>query len=241
VEESKILLVWDWLDSDFIRPQPRANELSTSWRLEGCFVVLYAGNMSFSQGLESVLAAAALLRNEGAIQFVFVGGGAAKNALQEQAARQGLTNVRFFPFQPRQLLPLVLAAADVSLICLKHGVSSDSVPSKFYSILASARPVVAAVDRNSDTWRMVQKAGCGVCVEPEDPEALAAAVLELYGDEGRRATMAASGREYAVTHHGRAAAAEKFHEALSSLAQGGRRDPHETRTAAITERGVGRP
>lgn len=218
VEPSRILLVWDWMDTAFIRSMPRANSLSAQWGLNGSFVVLYAGNMSFSQGLESVLAAALLLRSHPDIQFVFVGDGAAKESLDKQAARDGLANVRFFPFQPRELLPMVLATADVSLICLKRAVSADSVPSKFYSILGSERPVIAAVDHGSDTWYKVQDSASGICVDPEDPTALAAAILDLYANDSRRSEMGRNGRNYVMTHHDRAGAARKFHEAILALA-----------------------
>jgi colanic acid biosynthesis glycosyl transferase WcaI len=217
IPDSKIVLVWDWLDTDFIKPLPPVNPVSREWGLDGRFVALYAGNMSFSQGLECVLAAARLLAGEPEIQFVFVGDGAEKRSLQEQAARERLANVRFFPFQPRESLPYVLATADVSLICLRRGISADSVPSKFYSILASARPVVAAVDPGSDTWRLVEESGCGVCVNPEDPAAMSDAILSLYRDSARRAGMGRKGRDYVVDRHGRAAAARKFHEALETM------------------------
>lgn len=218
VADSKILLIWDWLDPDFIRPMPRANPFSIHWGLDRSFVVMYAGNMGLSQGLESVLSAAAVLSVQPEIQVVLVGDGAGRTALQERALSSGLTNVRFLPFQRPQTLPLVLASADVSLVCLKRGVSADSVPSKFYSILASGRPVVASVDRESDTYHLVQTARCGLCVEPEDPQALASAILSLHRDKGLCARLGANGREYVVSHHGRAAAAQEFHRAISSLA-----------------------
>jgi len=218
VEDSRIMLVWDWLDPTFIRPLPRVNSISTTWDLDNRFVVLYAGNIGLSQGLECVLRAAAVLSTEPRIRIVFVGEGAGKKTLQEQAAQSGLSNVHFFPFQPRADLPLVLATSDVSLICLKRGVSSDSVPSKFYSILASARPMVAAVDPGSDTWRMVLAANCGVCVAPEEPKAMAEAILDLYRNPGRCASFGKSGREYVVTNHSRASAARRFHEAILTLA-----------------------
>jgi len=211
------MLVWDWLDPDFIKPLPRRNPFSARWGLDQCFVVLYAGNIGLSQGLEYVLEAARLLSGEPEIRFVFVGDGAARKNLEEQATLGSCNNVCFIPFQPRELLPYVLASADISLISLRQGVSADSVPSKLYSILASGRPVVAAVDPGSDTWRLVESANCGSCVNPEDPEALAAAILGMYRDETRRLEAGANGRNYAVTHHSRTAAARKFHEAILAL------------------------
>ena len=217
IPESKLALIWDWLDTDFIQPIPRANEFATHWALDRSFVVMYAGNIGLSQGLEHVVEAAKLLASEPSIRFVFVGDGAGKEGLEEAARSSGLTNVQLIPFQPRELLPQVLASADVSLITLKRGVGADSVPSKCYSILASGRPVIASVDQGSDTWNLIDRANCGLCVEPENPQVLADAILHLYKDESYRARLGANGRAYVVQRHSREAAAREFHQLLCSL------------------------
>lgn len=227
IPDSKLVLVWDWLDTDCIQPMPRANEFSTRWGLDGAFVVMYAGNIGLSQGLEHVVEAARLLAKEPSIRFVFVGDGAGKEGLQQVVHSSGLGNVQLISFQPRELLPQVLASADVSLITLKRGVGTDSVPSKCYSILASGRPVIASVDPGSDTWNLIHQADCGLCVEPENPQALADAILRLYRDKSYRAELGANGRAYVVQHHSRMAAARQFHQMLCSLVSEGKTSQKE--------------
>ena len=95
-------------------------------------VVMYAGNVGFSQSLELMIGAARALPEA---VFVINGGGAAKAALQEQAA--GLSNVYFGDFQPAERLSEVLATADVHVVPLRTGLGAVSVPSKTYSILAA--------------------------------------------------------------------------------------------------------
>jgi colanic acid biosynthesis glycosyl transferase WcaI len=216
--ESKLAVIWDWIDTDFIRPLPRRNAFSAQWGLEDRFVAMYAGNLGLTQGLEQVAEAARLLEEEPAVRIVLVGDGTAKASLQQSVERAGLRNVQFIPFQDRELLPWVLASADVSLNILKRGVGRDSVPSKCYSIMASGRPMIASVDAGSDTWELIQRAGCGVCVEPENPRALAGAVLDCFRNDAYRARLAASGREYVVRHHSKLAAAQEFYNLLRSLA-----------------------
>jgi len=217
VPESKLVLIWDWVDTDLIRPISGINNFSKQWGIENCFVVMYAGNIGFSQNLEYVVEAAKLLSKEQDIRFVFVGDGAARGSLQKTASLSGLTNIRFIPFQPRELLPLVLASADISLISLKPDISADSVPSKFYSILSSGRPAVACVDRGSDTWSLINRARCGVCVEPRDYRALAAVILQLYYDRKKLIEFGNNGRNYVVKNHSHIIAAEKFQDILQCL------------------------
>jgi colanic acid biosynthesis glycosyl transferase WcaI len=220
--EWKLAVVSDWIDTDFIRPLPRRNSFSAQWGLDDRFVVMYAGNLGLTQGLEEVVEVARLLEDEPTIRIVLVGDGAAKGSLQESVARAGLANVQFIPFQDRELLPWVLASADVSLNTLKRGMGTDSVPSKCYSIMASGRPIIASVDQGSDTWELIQEADCGLCVEPGNPRALAGAILHLFRNGAFRARLAASGREYAVRRHSKPAAAEEFRKLLGALAGEGK-------------------
>jgi colanic acid biosynthesis glycosyl transferase WcaI len=217
IAESKLAVICNWTDTDFIRPLPRRNAFSAQWGLDEFFVVMYAGNWGVTQGLEQIVEAARFLIDEPAIRCVLVGDGVARNELQQIVQREGLNNVRFIPFQQRELVPQILASADVSLITLKRGMGTDSVPAKFFPILASARPVIATMDAGTDTWNFVHQSECGVCVEPENSQALAGAILRLYRDEDLRERFAANGRNYVVKFHSRASAAQEFHKLLLSL------------------------
>jgi colanic acid biosynthesis glycosyl transferase WcaI len=212
VPDEKIALIYDWVDTDLIKPRPRDNSFSREHRLNDKFVVLYAGNIGFSQGLDHVLAAAALLKNDQEIRFVLVGGGAGLDHLKAQAVK--MSNVEFLPFQPRARLPEVLATADVSLVTLRRGIGTASLPSKTFSILASGRPLLASVDEDSETWKLVARSGAGVCVPPEDPPALARAIVDLKKDPAWRARLGKNGRAYALRHHSPQAAAGEFERLL---------------------------
>jgi colanic acid biosynthesis glycosyl transferase WcaI len=212
----KLALVRPWLDTDFLRPLPRHNDFAGEFQLTDRFVVLYAGNLGYSQGLEYVLEAARLLAAEN-VYFVLVGDGVSRGKLQAQAHQLGLTNVSFIPFQPRERLPQVLASADIALISLKRGIGKDSLPSKTFPVLASGRPVIVAADRDCDLWQLVQQSGAGLCVEPENPEQLACAVASLKADQALREQMGQRGRAYVVQNHSRQAAATAFERLLAQM------------------------
>ena len=214
VPEEKMVRIPIWVDDQLIRPQPGKNSFSHEFALDGKFVVLYAGNIGISQGLETVLQAAKLL-NDAA--FVFVGDGSGKTALQAEAEKLDLHNVQFIPFQPRERLPEILASADVSLIVLKSKIGLDSLPSKTYSCLASGRPVIASVDKESELYRLVEEAHAGLCVPPEDPTSLAKAILKLKGDEGLCGSLGANGRRYVEQNHSVVAAADQFEHLFEQL------------------------
>jgi len=220
VPPEKLTVIPNFVDVDFIRPLPRNNGFRHRFGLDGRFVVLYAGNLGHSQNLEHVLECANLLREQDDIAFVIVGNGSRKPYLEAQARQMGLCNVQFIPFQPREDVPDIYAAADVSLVPLRKGIALDSVPSKVYSIMASARPVIAALDPGSDAWTLVEQAQCGLCVPPEDPHALAEAIRALYADPTLRERLGRNGREHVVQHYTRQAVARRYNELLQRIVTG---------------------
>jgi len=218
VPANKIAVIPPSVDTDFIRPLDRDNELRERWKLDGKFIVLYAGNMGFSQGLDNVLEAAELLQDHSDIAFVFVGDGATKPALQSLAEEKSLNNVMFFPFQPREDVPLVYALSDVSLVCLKSDIVVESVPSKTYSIMASARPILATVAQDTEVGHLLSQAQCGVCIEPGQANALAEKIIELHKNKSSCIEMGIRGRKFVVEHFGRKAAAGQYFRIIQQVA-----------------------
>jgi len=218
VPAGKLTVIPACVDTEFFRPQPRENDLRERWGLSGKFVVLYAGNIGFSQGLEIVLEAARQLLEREDIQFVIVGEGATQADLQARAALMGLTNVQFRPFQPREDVPQVYGLADVCLVSLKKDVVAESVPSKTYTIMACGRPIIAVVNRTSEAATLITDAECGLCIEPGDASGLAEAVLELNRNMGLRVHMEAHGRFTAINRYGRQVAADLYQQMILNVA-----------------------
>jgi len=158
------------------------------------FVAMHAGNLGFYGAWDTLLKAAELLRNDGAA-LIFVGDGANRTRLQSAAA--AAPNVRLLPFRPVDQVPHVMMAGDVQIITIRRGLEGVVVPSKLYSTLAAGRPILAVAPAESDAARIVVESGCGLAVDPDDPPAVAAAILELHHDPARLAAMALRARETA--------------------------------------------
>ena len=130
-------------------------------------VVMYAGNVGYSQSLDMVLDVA---RSMPSVMFVINGDGSARAHLESSA--KGCTNVKFVGYQPLERLSEVLATGDIHLVPLRSGLARVSVPSKTYSIMAASRPVLASIDPDTEIPRLIERAGAGVCVGPDDTDAL---------------------------------------------------------------------
>jgi glycosyltransferase involved in cell wall biosynthesis len=153
------------------------------------------------------------------IVFLIVGDGVEKPRLEAKAREMGLSNVRFLPMQPRDKYPTVLHASDVCLATLHAEVKTPVVPSKILSIMAAGRPVVAALNLDGDAPRLIADARCGLCVPPEDPHALAEAVLQLYHDASLREELGRNGRQYAEEHLSLGACVDRYEELLRRIAE----------------------
>lgn len=177
VPTPKLHVIRYWAEE--VRPDPEAvARLRASLGWTERYVVMHAGNLGFAQGLDTLVEAAERLRDAQDVLIVFLGDGAARRSLQERSKERGLTNVQFLPPVPKEDAVLFIQAADLHVISLVPGLWGCAVPSKVYGIMASGRPMVAAVDEGSEVAVIVEEHGCGVRCDPGDPKALAEAVVE---------------------------------------------------------------
>lgn len=216
-EAAKVRVIPNFVDTDRIRPADPNNDYRAQYDLIGKRVVMYAGNVGFSQSLDLVvLSARSFLLSRPDVVFVINGGGAARPELERAAA--DLPNLRFVDMQPAERLPEVLAAADVHVVPLRAGLAWSSVPSKLYSILAAGRPIVASVDGGTEVARIVERAGAGEAVPPDDPAAFTAAIGRILDNPHAAAQMGSSGRQFVETGASPAAVAVAYEELFEELA-----------------------
>lgn len=161
----------------------------------GKFVVGYFGNLGRVHDIETIMAAAARLRNHPQMVFLFVGEGHKKRWAMDYARRNGLDNCRFHTYVAREELGHLLALADLGLVSLLHGQEGLSVPSKTFGLMAAGVPVLAVVPETSEIARIVAEERCGTLIRPGDERNLAHSILELFHDARARQAMAANGRK----------------------------------------------
>jgi glycosyltransferase involved in cell wall biosynthesis len=177
----------------------------------GEVLVLYLGAHGISQGLDTLVEAAALLRGQ-PVRVVLVGDGASRRALVAEVADRGLDNVTMLPGVPREDVPALLAAADICIVPLRDlPLFSAFIPSKLFEFLAAGKAVIGAL--RGEASSILLEAGALV-VEPGDPGALADAITALASDSGRRATMGIEGRMYVTSKFDRRALAGRYRALL---------------------------
>jgi glycosyltransferase involved in cell wall biosynthesis len=179
-------------------------------------IVSYIGTHGMSHALDTVLKAAERMRGEEGVHFLFVGEGAEKENLRRIASDLRLPNVTFLDEQPRERLLAFYRASDVSLVPLRRlEIFKKVLPSKMFELMGVGCPVICSVE--GEAAALITRATSGLCVEPENADALVAAIRRLGGDERLRRELAENGRRFVRAHYLRSALAEAYAAALAEV------------------------
>ncbi len=217
VPETKISVVENGVETDLFRPDPLASQVRRDLQLEDRFLICYIGTMGMAHGLETLIAAAERLQSiRPAAVFLLIGEGAEKERIVQLAGQRGLNNIRFLDQQPRERIPAYVSAADVCLVMLKKtDLFKTVIPTKLLEYMACERPVIVAVD--GQARQIVEEAGAGMFVEPENSNALIDAIQALANESEKRHQMGVRGRQYIVRRLSRQQTAQDYITVLEGL------------------------
>jgi colanic acid biosynthesis glycosyl transferase WcaI len=188
---ARIVYLPHWSAFETLAPLPvEASTTVGRLGLKDKFIVQYSGNMGLLHDMIPFVRAAAALRSDPSIHFVFVGGGTRRTEVEALSTELGLENVTWRDFVPLEQLGESLASCHLSLISLRQVLSGIAVPCKLYGILASGRAVLAQVPADSEVALTVDENACGLVVAPSDVDGLVASIRSLAADRERTRRMA---------------------------------------------------
>jgi colanic acid biosynthesis glycosyl transferase WcaI len=220
ISEEKIHVIPNWVDTDFYKPIFPDGNLSEKLGCKDYFNILYAGTIGLAQGLETVLAAAALLKDLPNIQFIFAGDGLALSSLKGYAVSHKIDNAKFLGRQPTELMPDLCALSDILLVHLKDDpLFRITIPHKTLTYLSAGKPVLAAVE--GDVAEIINSSHSGLTCPSGNPEALADTVRMFYNmTSDERKKLGENGRKTACNSYGRKQLVDKIGCMFQSVAKG---------------------
>jgi glycosyltransferase involved in cell wall biosynthesis len=218
VPDNKIHFVPNWADEVSFRPVAKDPAVAARLGATRPFTVMYAGVFGEFQALDTLIDAAARLRDRRDIGFTLVGGGVAEASLRAQVARLGLDNVTFAPLQPFSEMADVLAAGDAQVISLRdRPLSERTLPSKLQGTLAAGRPIIGALA--GDAAAVVRQSKAGPVVQPGSVAEMAQAVTDLADAPGDHvAALGAQARRFYLDTFSEAVNAGRLTALLASAA-----------------------
>jgi len=195
IPERKIAFLPNGVNLDLFQPLPPDEEMQAKLGLKDKFVLVYGGTMGYAQGLETVLEAANLLREEEQFHFLFLGDGAEKPLLEQMAKELKLTNVQFLGFQPVTDMPRYFSLAGGSIVPLKKlKLFEGARPSKMFPAMGCAVPIIYS--GAGESVDLIKEAGAGLTVEPENSQAMAEAIRKLAQMPDGGKSLGVNGRHY---------------------------------------------
>ena len=217
IPQKKVTVIPDWVDTSEICERPKRNDFSERYNLTSKFVVGYGGNVGLSQGLEVLVEAASLLKEETKILFLIVGEGAKKRDLMTLRDNRHLNNLMFLPYQPSEIINDVYGSWDIGFISLTPGVSPEWRTGKIFSIMASTRPVLAAADIGGEVHRVIEKTQCGICIPGGDAILLARAIAQLFADRANLQAFGINGRRAVEEFYSRKVCTKQLESQVTCL------------------------
>ena len=217
---SKVHVIPDWEDSSSMTVLSKDDYRQEANISRKAFVIVYGGNVGRAAGVETVIQALSTVNVKREIVFIVAGSGSQLAACQKLAAE--VTNIRILFHSPwaSEETSKVLAAADVLLLPTQGKQSLASVPSKLLSYLLAARPVLACVLPESDTAQVIEKAGCGWIVPPDNPNLISNKIEELTSlPKDLLEKMGAAGREFILQNFTSETCLPKMIEIIENAAQ----------------------
>lgn len=221
IDPDKVFVVTNGIEVEkFQRPDDIAEARADIGVPEDKFLAGYIGTTGMAHGLETILEAADLCRDDDRIRFLIMGEGAKRAELEAKAAEMQLPNLLFKNFVPHDRVMSYLSAMDMSIVHLKPDpVFKTVIPSKIFEAMALGVPSVHAVE--GESAEIVETAGAGVCVPSGDAQAIADAVRRLSQDPDTLRQMAEAGQRVAQTQYDRRALAAKITEVLEPITEAG--------------------
>jgi glycosyltransferase involved in cell wall biosynthesis len=155
------------------------NAFREEWLIGNRFVIEYSGNCGLGHEISSVCDAMLALREDDSVRWVFVGGGVMRPQLEQFIKKHQIPNVIMKPYQPRSNLGELITLGDVHLVLVADGFEGTLLPSKFYGIMAAARPVIYIGPESSEVAFVINETGCGYSLRNSDSDGLVAAIKQL--------------------------------------------------------------
>jgi colanic acid biosynthesis glycosyl transferase WcaI len=195
-------------DTEFLKPRPPSRELLDRWNLEGKKIFLYVGTHAYYHGLETLIQAATVLRDNADIVFLLVGDGPERNRLKEMVRQRRLANV-IFATSPYEEMDQLYSISYTSIATLRNiKVAEGMRLSKIFPSLSCGVPVIYS--GFGEAADLIRANDCGLVVEPEKPQLLANAILRMSSEPKLRSDLGRAGRMLVQNEYSWAAIVDRW-------------------------------
>jgi len=202
VDEKKLEFIPNGVNIDFFKPAGDRKKFRKRLKFSDKFIVFFGGNHGLAQGLDVLVESARYLNDYPEIKIIMLGDGPLKSKLIDMSESLKLRNIEFRDTVTLDEMPAYFEAADVAVVTLKNVPLMYSwVPVKLYEAMAMEKPVITNL--KGDAEEILMNSDAGLCVQPDNPQKLAEAIIELYKNKEKIPQMGERGRKFITNNYNR--------------------------------------
>lgn len=217
LNSKKLHIIPNFVDTDLYKPLKQKLELPSVFGNDKRKIkILYAGNIGYFQDWEPVLFAAKELLKDN-VEFWIIGEGVQKEYLQTEVHNKNLINIRIFPYQSRELIPIINNYADIHFIAINQQMEQEGFPSKVYTIMACAKPIIVATGENTPLYSFLKDKNCSELVTSDRNVSFTNAIRKLAHNKELREEMGLNGYNEIIKNYSKKGVVSKYAKLLNSL------------------------
>jgi len=217
VNKEKLSIVPNFVDTDLYHPVDNEVSLPMPFTRNNSKVkLLYAGNIGFYQDWEPVLYAAKKLKDTN-IEFWIIGEGVKKDYLINEVEKHNLNNIKIMPYQDREIMPLINSFADIHFISINKDMEQEGFPSKVYTIMACAKPLIVITGKNTPLYNFLEKLDCALLITENRNEDFVQAILELSDNKEKQSEFGRNGYDVIQKYYTKEKVIEEYLKIFETL------------------------
>jgi colanic acid biosynthesis glycosyl transferase WcaI len=216
-DSRKLHVIPNFVDTDLYKPLNNKQLLPEIFGEDNKKIkILYAGNIGFFQDWDPVLYAAKELSGEN-IEFWIIGEGVQKEFLEKEVCDHNLTNIRIFPYQRRELIPIINNYADIHFIAINKKMEQEGFPSKVYTIMACAKPLIVVTGEKTPLYNFLKGKNCAELITNDRNVNFTCTIRKLANDEKLRKELGLNGYNEIINNYSKKVVVSNYANLLNSL------------------------
>ncbi len=217
INNEKLSIVPNFVDTNLYQPVDNEILLPKPFTKDNSKVrLLYAGNIGFYQDWEPVLYAAKKLKDTN-IEFWIIGEGVKKDYLIKEVEAHNLSNIEIMPYQDREIMPLINAFADIHFISINKDMEHEGFPSKVYTIMACAKPLIVINGKNTPLYNFLENLDCALLITENRNEEFVQSILELSNNRAKQRELGENGYGVIQKHYTKERVIEQYLKIFETL------------------------
>ncbi len=217
INNEKLSIVPNFVDVELYHPLDNQMSLPKPFTKDnGKVRLLYAGNIGFYQDWEPVLCAAKKLKDTN-IEFWIIGEGVKKDYLINEIEVHNLNNIKIMPYQDREIMPLINSFADIHFISINKDMEHEGFPSKVYTIMACAKPLIVITGKNTPLYNFLENLNCAMLITENRNEQFLQSILELANNKEKQNEFGTNGFDVIQKHYTKEKVIEEYLKIFGTL------------------------